>query len=116
MKFYLDEDLSPRIADILSNRGADAVSAHEIGMIQASDLEQLERATAGGRCFVTRNRNDFIALTVQFFNEHRSHFGLLIVPYSLPGDRPEIIARSILKYTSDHPKGMSPYAIDFLKP
>jgi predicted nuclease of predicted toxin-antitoxin system len=116
MKFYLDEDLSPRIAEILRNRGADAVSAHEVGMLQASDLEQLERATADGRCFVTRNRNDYIQLTVQFFNEHRPHFGLLIVPHSLPGDRPEAVARAVLKHASNCPRGMPSYGIDFLKP
>jgi predicted nuclease of predicted toxin-antitoxin system len=44
MKFYLDEDLSPKIADILRKNGVDAVSAHEIGAVEASDLQQLEFA------------------------------------------------------------------------
>ena len=38
MKFYLDEDLSPKIADMLRKDGVDCISAHETEMMQASDL------------------------------------------------------------------------------
>lgn len=115
MKYYFDEDLSQKIAVILRKREVDAISAHEVGMIQISDLEQLEYAVAHGRCLVTRNRNDFITLTSQFFNENRKHFGVLIIPHSIPGDRFGTIARAIAEHASNHPKGMSSYEIGFLK-
>jgi predicted nuclease of predicted toxin-antitoxin system len=44
MKFYLDEDLSPKIAEILRRSGIDALSAHEAGMCEASGQGQLEFA------------------------------------------------------------------------
>ncbi len=116
MKFYLDEDLSPTIAEILRKHRIDAISAHEVGMLQATDSEQLERATSEKRCFVTRNRNDFIRLTVQFFNEHRPHNGVLIIPHTLPGDKFSLIAKAIIKYYGKHSKDvLEPYAIDFLE-
>ncbi len=114
MKYYLDEDLSPNIAEILKKQGVDAVSAHESGMAGASDLEQLEYAASKKRCMVTRNRNDFIRLTVQFFNENRPHFGVLIVPYSYPGDRLISIADALKRYALNHKDGMSSYGIDFI--
>lgn len=116
MRYYLDEDLSPKIAEILRKNGIDAISAHEAGMMQASDMEQLEHAVSEGRCLITRNRNDFIRLTVQFFNEHRKHHGVLIIPHTLPGDKFSLIARAIIKYNAKHSKEkIEPYTIDFVE-
>ena len=83
MKLYLDEDISPKICVILRKKGMDAVSAHETGMLEASDEEQLSFAAAEGRVMVTRNRDDFITLTVQFFEALKQHKGLIIVPHTI---------------------------------
>ena len=114
MKFYLDEDLSPKIADILRKKGVDAVSAREIGAVEASDLQQLEFAAKEKRCLVTRNRDDFIRLTIRFFNDHRPHHGILIIPYSIPGDQFSRMANLLKPFTSRHPSGLAPYTIAFL--
>ena len=114
MTFYLDEDLSPKIAEILRKRGMDALSAHEVGMCGASDQRQLDFGATEKRCFVTRNRDDFIRLTVRFFNDQRPHCGVLIVPHTLPGDQLSRIARLIGTFSSRHPKGLAPYSIAFL--
>ncbi|MBS3908908.1 MAG: DUF5615 family PIN-like protein [Actinobacteria bacterium] len=114
MKFYLDEDLSPKIAKILRKQGVDVVSCHEVDMVQASDSEQLEYAVSQGRRLVTRNRNDFIMLTVQFFNDCRPHSGVLIVPHSLPSDRFGLIAKALEVYASKHQKEAGSYSINFL--
>ena len=115
MKYYLDEDLSPKIAEILRDQKIDAVSAHERGMRQAHDSEHLKLAASEGRCLVTRNRDDFIRLTVQFFNDHRPHTGLLIVPHTMPGDKFSLLSNAIIEYSSRHPEDqMEPYIVDFL--
>jgi predicted nuclease of predicted toxin-antitoxin system len=114
MKFYLDEDLSPKIAEILRRGGMDALSAHEAGMCESSDQRQLDFAAKEKRCLVTRNRDDFIRLTVRFFNDQRPHCGVLIVPYTLPGDQFSRIASLIRKFSFRHQKGLAPYSIAFL--
>jgi len=114
MKFYLDEDLSPKIADILRKGKVDAVSAHEAGRLEVSDREQLEFAAKEGRCMVTRNRDDFIKLTVQFFNSHQVHHGVLVVPYTIPGDQFSRVARLLKRFASDHPEGLESYVVEFL--
>jgi len=116
MKFYLDEDLSPKIAQILRGSDIDALSAHETGRVAVGDLEQLEFAAREKRCLVTRNRDDFIRITVQFFNEHRPHHGVLIIPHTIPGDQFSRIARLVKTFASRHPSGLEPYAILFLSP
>jgi hypothetical protein len=114
MKFYLDEDISPKVADILKKNHIDATSAHQTDMVQATDTAQLMYAAAQKRIMVTRNRNDFIRLSVHFFNEMRPHHGVLIIPYTLPGDKFALIAGAILDYAQQHPNGMEPYTVDFL--
>lgn len=114
MKYYLDEDLSPKIAEILRKDGVDALSAHEAGMLQATDEEQLEYASSRKRCLVTKNRNDFIRLTVMFYNEHRTHSGVLIIPASYSGDRFNHIAKALEKFTARHKGGMPSYGIAFI--
>jgi predicted nuclease of predicted toxin-antitoxin system len=52
--FYLDEDLSPRIAEMLRDRGVDAVSAHELpGNTQLDDRTQALYAAGTRRAIVT---------------------------------------------------------------
>jgi predicted nuclease of predicted toxin-antitoxin system len=46
VKLYLDEDISPKVSVILKKKGMDAVSAHETGMLEASDDEQLAFSAA----------------------------------------------------------------------
>ena len=114
MKYYLDEDLSPKIAELLRKQNVDCISAHEVGMLQASDAEQLKFSAGNRRCFITKNRDDFIRLTVQFFNEHLPHFGVLIIPNTIPGDQFSRIADALAGYARLHPGGIQSYTIDFL--
>ena len=116
MRYYLDADLSPTIALILRRDGVDATSSIEEGLASIGDDEHLSRAARDTRCFVTRNRNDFIELTVQFFRDQLPHAGVLIVPHSYPADRFSWIARSLAAYARSHPHGVSAYTIDFLPP
>lgn len=116
MKFYLDEDLSPRIAEMLRRLGIDAVSAHNVNMAGASDGEQLDRAVQQGRCLVTFNRNDFIELSKMYLDTGRAHCGVVIVPYTFRGNEFNRIAKALLAFTSRNPKGLPPYTVAFLSP
>jgi hypothetical protein len=114
VKCYLDEDLSPTTAEWLRRRGVDAVSVHEVGARGLSDHDQLTRAAEDGRCLVTRNRDDFLRLTLQCFQDYRPHAGLLIVPYSFPGDRVALLVEALAAHAATHPHGLPAYTVDFL--
>lgn len=115
MWFYLDENLSPRIAALGRSRSLDIISSHECGRNQLPDDEQLRLAAEEGRCFVTRDDKDLIPLTVRFFQTQQRHAGLLIVPNSFSDQERGAIADALVSYTAAHPEGLPSYTIDYLR-
>ena len=114
MKFYLDEDLSRKIAETARGLGVDIVTAYECGNYGSADVVHLLAAARAGRCLVTRNRDDFVALSVRFLEEDLPHAGVLVVPYTKPTDRFGLVAAAIAQYDRDHPDGISSYGYDYV--
>ncbi|MEW6410167.1 MAG: DUF5615 family PIN-like protein [Nitrospirota bacterium] len=114
MKLLLDEDISPQIATLLRQKGIDAVSVHEIGRTGLTDQEQLEYSALEGRCFATRNRNDYILLTRQFFASNIPHKGVLIVSSSYRLNNFTGIAEAIAGYASGWGEEPMDYLFDFV--
>jgi predicted nuclease of predicted toxin-antitoxin system len=116
MKYLLDEHLSHRSARIGRERhGLDIVSTEELGRKQRSDEEQLAYAAAEGRVFVTQDRADFADLTQEFFETDRPHAGELLLPSSISPNDVAGVASAIARYDREHPQGMPPYMLDFLR-
>jgi hypothetical protein len=114
VKFYLDEDISPRDAEILRKRGIDGVSAHDVGMAGSSDEDQFAEAVSRKAAIVTRNRDDFITLTVQAFENLSPHYGLVVVSHSIPGSDFRLMAGMLEKCAKKNPGGMGAYTIEFI--
>ncbi len=112
----LDEDLNPTAAEVARGLGLDVVSVHEIDRLGLSDEEQLRFAATEGRILVTRNRDDFLALTTEFCRRGDPHRGVLIVTAGLPNNRPERLAHALARWRrerGDHLHTTTHYA-DFL--
>jgi len=63
VKLLLDENLSPKVAEILRNDdGLDAVHIRDSGLLEATDPEVLERAYTEDRVLATKNVDDFVKL------------------------------------------------------
>ena len=117
-RFLLDEDLNPTAAEVARGLGLDVVSVHEIERLGLSDEEQLRFAATEGRILVTRNRDDFLALTTEFYRRGNPHRGVLIVTAGLPNNRPERLAHALARWKrerGDHLHTTTHYA-DFLSP
>lgn len=114
MKICLDEDISPEVAVILRSLGMDATSVHESGRQGLSDREQLGLAAVEGRCLVTRNRNDFIILTREFFEKGLPHAGLLILPWTVSPDNFRLVAKRIALYAKRAGGSATEYLFDFV--
>lgn len=76
-KLHLNEHLSPRLAEQLRRYGFDVTSTLEVGLVEATDAEQLAYAAANERAIVTFNHRDFAVLHEQFLNAGLSHWGII---------------------------------------
>ena len=61
IKFYLDESVSNAIGFGLHRRGIDVTTTSEVGLIGASDREQITFATSEHRILITHD-DDFVVL------------------------------------------------------
>jgi hypothetical protein len=95
LRCLLDEDVHPEAAVAARGLGLDVTSVHEVGRRGRSDYDQLRLAAADGRIFVSRNRDDYITLTVEAFRTGEPHRGVLILPHTLPNTQPGRIARAL---------------------
>jgi hypothetical protein len=116
MKFYLDEDQSPRTAGTAREHfGLDVTTSHELALDGTTDDEQVLHAGREGRCIVTGNGDDFIDLTERFRREQLPHAGVLIVPSRMRNDAYARIARAMAWYHALYPEGVPPYFVSYLQ-
>lgn len=114
MKFYLDEDLSPQIAERLRKRGIHAVSAFEAENIQLSDREQLAYAAQAGRCLVTRNVRHFILLAQEAIRLQQPHAGIILSPPSIRGFEIRALIDALTRLAKQFPQGLGEYDVLYL--
>ena len=75
---YLDEDVNVLIADLLRARGFQATTTQAAGQIGATDVNQLAFATSQRKAILTHNRMHFEALAQRYFEERKTHSGIVI--------------------------------------
>lgn len=77
-KLYLNEHLSPRLAEQLRQYGFDVTSTLESEMDEAGDDVQLAYAVSQQRAVVTFNHKDFAPLHEQYMAEEKEHWGIIL--------------------------------------
>ncbi|MBI4789667.1 MAG: DUF5615 family PIN-like protein [Chloroflexi bacterium] len=80
IRLYLDADVSAELAVKLRERKIDTASAREAGRLRASDSEHFAYAVSQQRAILTHNRDDFVELVVEYFEQGKEHFGVIIAP------------------------------------
>jgi predicted nuclease of predicted toxin-antitoxin system len=78
IEFYLDEDVSTLVAELIRARGFTITTTREAGQGGRSDEEQLNYAVSRRATLVTHNRADFEFLARQYFNSAMKHCGIVI--------------------------------------
>ena len=79
IRLYFDEDsMRYALVNALRARGIDVQTALEVEMIERSDEEHLEFATAQGRVLCSFNVGDFYRLHTSYMAQHKSHPGIIL--------------------------------------
>ena len=94
--------------------GLDVVSAHQVGMAEAEDAEQLARAAAEGRVLVTRNRDDYLTLTLEAYHDRARHSGVLLVGSVAPSHGAARIAHALRRWAKQRAV-VAPYGVYWLR-
>jgi predicted nuclease of predicted toxin-antitoxin system len=121
LRFLLDENIHPGVAEAAWEMDLDVVSVHDLRRRGRSDYEQLEFAAQQDRVLVTRNRGDYLHWTREFYHAGRAHRGVLLLESGLPNDQPAMIARALRRWAQAHSHtgeddvGFGAYHVDFLK-
>jgi hypothetical protein len=76
-RLYLNEHLSPDLAEALRQRGFDVIASLEVDMGEREDEEHLVFAAQQGRAVLTFNVQDFMPLHEQFLAAGREHAGIV---------------------------------------
>jgi hypothetical protein len=76
-RLYLDEDVHVGVARIVQGHGYDARTTRDEAMLGTRDVEQLAFASEQSMVLVTHNRTDFEDLARRYFEEGRTHSGII---------------------------------------
>ncbi len=79
IRLYLDEDsMSRSLVQALRARGIDVATALDAQMIERSDRDHLDYATAQGRVLYSFNVADFYLLHTQYLSQGKCHAGIVL--------------------------------------
>lgn len=110
MKALLDEQLSPRIAEVLRSRGYDVESVVERSDLAGpSDRHIFEVAAAEKRAVITNNVKDFRPIGAERLARGESHAGLILLPSTRARTRGAVerLADAIDRIFTEHPDGLA---------
>jgi len=78
IELYLDEDVNVLVGDLVRARGFRVMTTQQAGQIGKTDAEQLAFATSQGKTILTHNRRHFETLAQRYFEEKKTHSGIII--------------------------------------
>ena len=101
---YLDENMNPAVARLLTREGFDVMTARDAGLSQQGipDEVHLEFAASHGRALLTHDLDDYGFLLEDWFAAGREHSGIIVTPQLIPS----VVARRLKLIIGLYPNGI----------
>jgi predicted nuclease of predicted toxin-antitoxin system len=77
-KLLLDEHIWSYLAKILREQGFDVIHVNDVNLDATPDAKILEFAAGEHRAVVTFNVRDFVPLAVQYYEDGKEHYGVVV--------------------------------------
>ena len=77
-KLLLDEHIWAYLAKILREQGFDVIHVNEVNLVATPDDKIMQYAVGEHRAVVTFNIKHYIPLTIQYFEDGKEHYGVVV--------------------------------------
>jgi predicted nuclease of predicted toxin-antitoxin system len=108
-KLLLDEHIWAYLAKILREQGFDVIHVTEVDLIATPDSEIMEYAVGQHRAVVTFNIKDFIPLAIQYYEDGKEHYGVVVSNQLSRGELQKRVIRLLKRITAEELKNSVRY-------
>lgn len=77
-KLLLDEHIWAYLAKLLRDQGFDVMHVTEIDLVATPDDKIMQYAASNHRAVVTFNIKDYVPLVIQYFQDGKEHYGVVV--------------------------------------
>ena len=112
-KLLLDEHIWAYLAKILREQGFDVTHVCEIGLVATPDSKILEYAVDKHQAVVTFNVRDFVPLGIQYFEDGKEHFGIVVSDEIPQGELQKRVTNLLNRITADELKNTIRFLQDY---
>lgn len=100
-RLLLDEHIWAYLAKILREQGFDVMHVTEVDLVATPDKEIMEYAVGKHRAVVTFNIKDFIPLAVQYYEDGREHYGVVVSNQLSRGELQKRVVKLLKSISAD---------------
>lgn len=100
-KLLLDEHIWAYLAKLLREQGFDVMHVNEIDLVGTPDEKLLEYAVGEHRAMVTFNIKDFVPLAIQYYEDGKEHYGIVVSNQLSRGELQKRVTRLLKRVTAE---------------
>ena len=100
-RIFLDEDIDPLVGDMLRSHGFEVTTTQGEGRKGCTDQDQMLFAAENRFLLLTHNRQDFEIIAREYFENGRSHYGIVVAVQRPPRELAKRLLMIVNKFTAD---------------
>lgn len=112
-KLLLDEHIWMYLANTLREQGFGVTHVCEVNLVATPDSEILQYAVDNNQAVVTFNIRDFVPLGIQYFEDGREHFGIVVSDEIPQGELQRRVTNLLENITADELKNTIRFLQDY---